>query len=146
MRTSRSRIAPHLIAIGVVSALFAGCASVPEEEEPEEGAAEVQPIKGTDLARVILTDEAAERLDIKEATVEVAGQDTVIPYAAVFYTASGETWAYTAPEELTFVRAPIEIDHIVGNRVFLSDGPPAGTTVVTQGLSELFGTETGVEE
>jgi uncharacterized protein YceK len=145
MRTARSRIAPHLIAIGVVSALLAGCASVPEEEEPEEGAAEVQPIKGTDLARVILTDEAAERLDIKEATVEVVGQDTVIPYAAVFYTATGETWAYTA-EELTFVRAPIEIDHIVGNRVFLSDGPPAGTTVVTQGLSELYGTETGVEE
>jgi hypothetical protein len=70
----------------------------------------------------------------------------MIPYAAVFYTATGDTWTYTNPEPLTFVRVPIVVDHIRGDRVFLSDGPPSGMQVVTRGVAELYGTETGVEE
>ena len=74
------------------------------------------------------------------------GPETVIPYAAVFYTATGDTWAYTNPEPLTFVRVPIVVDRIRGDRAFLSDGPPSGMEVVTQGAAELYGTETDVEE
>jgi hypothetical protein len=134
----------------VVAMLPAACAKVAEEEEGINEPATVEPVEGNpDVLRVTVTAEAAERLDIRSSRVRAAGESasgTVIPYAAVFYTANGDTWTYTSPEPLTFVREAIVIDDIVGNRAFLSDGPASGTTVVTQGAAELYGTETGVEE
>jgi hypothetical protein len=130
----------------VSSLLLSACASTPEEESSGSGAATIEPIEGTDLVRVILTAEAAERLDMQTAPVRNAdGTQTVIPYTAVFYGPTGDTWTYTNPEPLTFERAPITIDHFEGDLVFLSDGPPFGTAVVTRGAAELFGAETGVD-
>jgi len=102
----------------------------------------LEPIEGTDFQRVILTEKAAQRLDIK--TTEVSG--TSIPYAAVIYDTEGNTWVYTNPEPLTFVRAPIAIDHIEGDQAILSEGIDSGTTLVTLGVSELYGAETGVSK
>lgn len=68
----------------------------------------------------------------------------ILPYAAVLYDAKGQTWVYTNPEPLVFIRQPIQIDTIVGDEVILVDGPPAGTAVVTVGGAELYGTEFGV--
>jgi hypothetical protein len=68
----------------------------------------------------------------------------IIPFAAVMYDAKGNTWVYTNPEPLVFVRQPIKIDTIAGDEVLLAEGPPAGTPVVTVGGAELFGTEFGV--
>jgi hypothetical protein len=68
----------------------------------------------------------------------------VVPYAAILYDASGNTWAYTAPEPLRFVRQPIKIDFIDGEKAVLLDGPPAGTPVVTVGAALLLGVEIGV--
>jgi len=102
----------------------------------------LEPIEGTDFQRVILTDKAAQRLDIK--TAEVSG--TSIPYAAVIYDTEGNTFVYTNPAPLTFVRAPIIIDRIEGEQVILSQGLNAGTSVVTLGVSELYGAETGVSK
>jgi len=39
------------------------------------------------------------------------------------------------------VRQEIEIDRVDGDSVMLSDGPPAGTKVVTVGAAEVWGTE-----
>jgi hypothetical protein len=143
MRIARRWIAGSMIALAV---LLPACAATEEEDEPEEQAATVEEVEGSDVPRVILTEDAVGRLDIQEADVVRAGRETVIPYAAVFYTASGDTWTYTNPEPLTFVRVPISVDYIDGDRVFLTDGPAVGTAVVTLGSAELFGTETGVEE
>jgi hypothetical protein len=60
------------------------------------------------------------------------------------YGPHGETWVYTNPEPLTFIREPIAIDYIDGDQVVLSDGPSPGTKVVTVAVAELYGTETGV--
>jgi hypothetical protein len=68
----------------------------------------------------------------------------VIPYAAVLYDAKGNTWVYTNPEPLVFIRQPIQIDTIVGDEARLIDGPSVGTAVVTVGGAELYGTEFGV--
>ena len=68
----------------------------------------------------------------------------VVPYAAVLYDAKGDTWVYTNPNPLTFVRHPIHIDYIEGDLAVLSDGPAAGTAVVLVGAAELFGAETGI--
>jgi hypothetical protein len=65
----------------------------------------------------------------------------VVPHSAVIYGAHGESWVYTSPEALTYVRHPITIDYIEDELAVLSDGPPAGTEVVTVGVAELFGTE-----
>jgi hypothetical protein len=130
----------------ITGLLLSACASVAEEEGALQDPATLEPIEGSDVSRVTLTEEAAVRLDIEVDPVLLTGSATTIPYAAVFYTATGDTWTYTNPEPLTFVRVPIVVDHIRGDDVFLSDGPPPGMDVVTQGAAELYGTETGVEE
>ena len=126
--------------------------------------AQVERIEGTDLKRVTLTEKAAERLGIKTAPVHEmpvaqprlvravrmapsgadAGVVKVVPYAAVLYDAGGNTWAYTTPQPLTFVRQAIHIDYIEGDLAVLSDGPPSDTEVVIVGAAELFGAETGI--
>jgi hypothetical protein len=91
---------------------------------------------------------AVERLDIQSTLVRKAarGSQLVIPYAAVVYGPSGDTWTYTRPESLIFERADILIDRIDGQRAFLSEGPRPGTQVVTQGAPELLGVEIGIDE
>lgn len=111
--------------------------------------AHVEHIEGTELSRVTLTARAAERLDIqtdqvREMEVTRSGETakrTVVPYASVLYDPQGETWVYTSPEHLVFVRQHVDIDYIEGDTAILSDGPPLGTTVVTVGVAELYGTE-----
>jgi hypothetical protein len=111
----------------------------------EVKAAHVEAIAGTELHKVTLTARAAERLDIKTERVQellVGGaKRKVAPYAAVLYDAHGDTWVYTNPEPLVFVRHAIRVEYISGERAVLSQGPPAGTTVVTVGAAELFGAE-----
>jgi hypothetical protein len=103
--------------------------------------AKLEPIKGTDVQRVIFDAEAAERVGLKTAPIRQDGQETVMPYEAVIYGADGNTYTYTAPEPLTYVRQEINIDHVAGDSVMLSDGPPTGTEVVTVGAAEVYGTE-----
>jgi len=67
-----------------------------------------------------------------------------MPYDAVFYGLDGETWAYVVSEPLTYVHAPVTVDSVSGETAYLSEGPAAGTEVVTVGAAELFGVETGV--
>jgi len=68
----------------------------------------------------------------------------VIPYTALLYDTTGQTWTYTSDELLKFVRQKVTVDFIDGEKVYLSEGPTVGTTVVTYGAAELYGTETGV--
>jgi hypothetical protein len=103
--------------------------------------AKLEPIKGTDIQRVIFDAEGAKRVGLKTAAVRQNGQETVIPFGAVIYDAEGNAYAYTVPEPLTFVRKEIEIDRMDGKGAVLSDGPPAGTKIVTVGTAEVYGTE-----
>ena len=83
----------------------------------------------------------------QRALVEVTlfgGPRKIVPYSAVIYGLQGDTWAYTNPEPLVFVRHRITIDYIEKDTAVLLDGPPAGTAVVTVGAAELFGVELGV--
>ena len=65
----------------------------------------------------------------------------VIPYSAVFYDAHGNTWAYTNPEPLVFVRQPIDVEHIEGDVAVLKEGSTVDGAVVTAGAAELWGIE-----
>ena len=111
---------------------------------------DVEPIKGTNLKRVTLSQRAAERLGVKTASVRLkridGKQRKVIPYAAVLYDEHGGTFTYTSPKPLVFVRHRIAVGRIKGGEALLSHGPPAGTAVVTVGSQELYGIEYEVEE
>jgi hypothetical protein len=114
---------------------------VPGHVEP----ATIESIEGTGLYRMTLTDRAAERVGLETTSVaeqQVDGKiQRTIPYSAVIYDADGGTWAYTTDEHLTFVRDEISAERIDGDTAYLSDGPAAGTEVVTVGAAELVGLE-----
>jgi hypothetical protein len=103
--------------------------------------AKLEPIKGTDVQRVVFDAEAAKRVGVQTAPIRQNGQETVIPYDAVIYTPDGSEYTYTAPKPLTYVRQEIEVERVDGDSVVLSDSPPAGTEVVTVGAAEVYGTE-----
>jgi hypothetical protein len=130
----------------LVTLIFAGLllsACGPKEATVEKVApSKLEPIEGTDLSKVILTEKAAERIGVE--TVSASGME--VPYAAVVYDIAGNTWIYTNPEPLTFVREPIVIDYIEGNTVVLVESLPSEFSVVTVGVAEIWGTETGVSK
>jgi hypothetical protein len=110
-------------------------------KEAEYESAELEPIKGTDVKRVVFSAEGAKRVGIQTAAIRQNGQGKVIPYAALIYDPEGNTFAYTSPEPLVYVREKVDVDHVDGDRVVLSGGPPLGTKVVTVGAAEVYGTE-----
>jgi hypothetical protein len=138
----------RLVAVGLV-AITAGMSlaacETPAEEEGGEEAAAIEPIKGTDVNRVTLTSEAAETLGIKTATIKRSGRRAVVPEAAVIYGPEGNTFTYSSPKPLTYVRRDITVDHIDGSTAVLTSGPPAGSAVVTVGSAELSGLENEYE-
>jgi hypothetical protein len=120
---------------------LSGCGQTPSEVAPTGEVAGATSPPG----QVTLSAHAAERLGIETKPVErgQAGRTTV-PYAAVLYDAHGDTFVYTNPDQLVYVRTQVKIERIDGEVALLLDGPPSGTSVVTVGLAELFGAETGV--
>ncbi len=135
----------------IIAALqLSACREKSAEKEAENESAKVEPVAGTTVSSVTLTEDAIKRLDIQKALVrdmQVRGkQRRVIPYAAVLYDPEGATWAFTNPKPLLFVRQAIKVDYIVGELAVLLEGPPSGTAVVTVGAAELFGAEIGVGE
>ena len=171
MRNARKGEAMHSIrwkvaASLLVAALALGVAACDsgQAEETAEGYrdAKVEPVEGTNLSRVTLSQQAVDRLGIQTARVRVqrvaapatASGTTavapsirkVVPYGAVIYDERGDTWTFTSPRPLTYLRRHITIDFIQGDTAVLSQGPAVGTTVVTTGAAELLGTELGVGE
>ncbi|HYM52981.1 MAG TPA: hypothetical protein VEW45_05820 [Candidatus Dormibacteraeota bacterium] len=144
MPRPRRGIALVLILAGM---LLAGCGQ-PTVEAATEEAIKIEPIDGTELARITLSERAAVRLGIETEPVRDetrAGEPRAgVSFAAVVYDAQGNTWAYTTTEPLVFVRHAITVDFVDGGNAVLTDGPGAGTEVVTVGAAELYGAETGV--
>jgi hypothetical protein len=139
-----------LVLLVIAGLLLPACGSTPPAEESGVKPATVEAIAGSDLSRVILTADAAKRVGIQTAPArdeQVNGaQREVIPYDAVLYDAHGDTWTYTSPEALTFVRHHITVETIDGDKAILSEGPPVGMAVVTVGAAQLYGAEFEFEE
>ena len=139
-----------IAALVVVALALTGCSDTSAQDEggPTD-VATVEPIEGSDVARVTLSEDAARRLDISTAPItELGGRTarTAMPYAAVLYDEDGEAFTFTNPARLTYVETPITVDHVAGGRAVLKRGPKVGTPVVTVGSAELLGTAHGVEE
>ena len=137
----------RLLAVPALTLFLLGACSPSSAPPAKEQAVVVEKNAETGLSKLTLSAKAAERLGIATAAVEdpQAGLGrTVVPYAAVIYDSSGKTWTYTNAGGLAFVRQPITVERIEANRALLSAGPPVGTLVVTVGVAELWGIETGV--
>lgn len=137
MQHRNGRLAVTLVAAGLALAACHQKAAAPAKIKP----ATVEHVEGSDLGRLTLTERAAQRLDIHTAAVREVGRRMVVPYAAVLYDAKGQTWVYTSPEPLKYMRHAIRVDYIEGDQAVLTEGPPVGTQVVTVGGQELFGAE-----
>lgn len=87
---------------------------------------------------------AGQRVRVELTLAGSGAQRKVVPYAAVIYDTHSKTWVYTSTANLNYVRHSITVEYIEGDRAILSDGPAAGTQVVTVGGAELFGTEFGI--
>jgi hypothetical protein len=153
-RRGLSMVTAMVLAGLTAFAVYDGVAASPKaaaDAQTKSAAATVEELGNTGLKRVVLIPAAAKRLDIKTAPVSdalVKGERrSVIPYAAVLYDSNGDTWTYTSPKPLVFVRHDIRVDDIRGGLAFLSKGPRPGTAVVTVGSAELWGIEYGgIEE
>jgi hypothetical protein len=134
----------RLLCVGLVLAagalVVSACQEVPSTQVKSQPY-EVVPIEGTNLNRVRLPDEIARRIDLQTAKVEARGKTKIVPHAALIYNPEGELFVYTRPKPETYVRAPVKVSRVVDDQAVLSDGPPAGTVVVTIGAAELLATE-----
>jgi hypothetical protein len=134
----------------VVPVLLAACGNTSSDEAGGETSAIVKHVKGSDVKRVILTAEAARRLGVRLTKVRSDGaatHRTAIPYSAVLYDPNGQTWTYTSPKPLEFVRKDITVDRFDGDTAILTKGPPVGAAIVSVGSTEIWGVEYGgIEE
>jgi len=113
-------------------------------------AASVQTDPNGKPAQITLTADAASRLGVHTAVMAAAPAGSAVkltmPTAALFYDDAGDTWAFVMGQPNVYARQHVAVAMIEGDTVKLSEGPPAGTQVVTQGAAELYGTEVGVGE
>jgi hypothetical protein len=138
--------------LAVLVFLVAACGSPPAAAVDDGGdePALVELVAGQeDLHRITLTPEAVARLGVETAEVAGAvggGGQSRVPYSAVIYDAAGAAWVYVVDgSPNSFVRHAVTIDEIVadpaGDYAALTSGPAGGTSVVSVGVAELFGTE-----
>jgi hypothetical protein len=140
-----------IVILGLLVALpqLSACTQTSAEATGGEEPAKVEHVEGSeDVSRLTLTPKAVERLGIQTTPVREETVDgkrrKVVPYGAVLYDADGKTSVYVTSAPNVYVREPITVDLIEGDRVVLEAGPAAGTAVVSVGAAELYGTETGV--
>lgn len=72
-----------------------------------------------------------------------APESLTIPWSAVVFDFYGGTWIYEEIGSRQYVRRRVVVKYTVGADAVLESGPPAGSKIVTLGVQELFGAETG---
>lgn len=72
-----------------------------------------------------------------------ARESLTVPWSAVVFDVHGGTWVYEQTSTRQYVRRRVVVQYTVGPDAVLANGPKAGTRVVTAGVQELFGAETG---
>lgn len=133
-----------MLVIPLIALLGSACAEVSAEGTETSEPAHVEPVEGSEVARITLTESAAERIALRTAPVVDVGGRVAVPVDALIIDPEGRFWVYTNPEQLEFVRDEVTVELEEGRRAFISDGPPVGTEVVTVGAQELYGAESGV--
>lgn len=144
MTRGRFRAVP----LGVLLATLvssAGC-SRPSDRPPSAPPAVIDPVAGSALPTVKLSQAGFDAVRVQTGQVQTASGGMVIPTTAVIYSPDGAAWTYVVVGPRSYLRHAIVVDRITGTDAYLSSGPAVGTPVVTIGATELLGTEYGVGE
>ncbi len=126
----------------------AGCAAAPATSGGAgEKPAKVEAIAGKDVKSVTLTERAHQRVGVETIAVAATASGPMVPYAAVIYSADGNTWVFVETGRRSYAREKVSIATVGGEKgteAYLSAGPAPGTKVVRTGVIELYGAELGV--
>lgn len=145
MRSQRlTHLATRIVIAIVMVGSLSACRAISDKYVIEDEPATLETIAGTDRSTVTLTPRAAERLGIDTVEVEAGELGLSVPSAALIIDPNGGFWVYLNPEPLTYVRAELTDIHQEGQTTFYAAGPEAGSPVVTVGVPELYGAETGI--
>jgi hypothetical protein len=104
--------------------------------------AHIEESENEGLPFVVLTEKAVERLNIQ--TIRTYENQFVIPYSTVRYDIHGDTWVYTNPEPLKYLREQIKIDYVENDEVILLEPIASDKNIVIVGVPELSGVEHGI--
>jgi len=72
-----------------------------------------------------------------------AKESLTVPWSAVVFDVHGGTWVYAQTAPRTYARKRVVVLYTAGADAVLATGPAVGTKVVSSGVQELFGAETG---
>jgi hypothetical protein len=129
-------LATVLIALSVTA-----CSNGDAETGPAYAPATLGSADAAGVKTVTFTADAAQRVRLQTSPVAAAGRGVAVDYAALIYDKKGQSWVYTVPQPLTFLRMKVTVNRIEENRATLSVGPAAGVQVVTTGAAEVYGAE-----
>jgi hypothetical protein len=139
-RLPKARLLVTGLAVAACGLTLSACEEVPSnlrEAQPYK----VQPIKGTDRNTVTMADETAGLLPVETTEVRESKGKKIVPHNALIYNPDGDVFVYSKPEAETYIRRPVRVERVDGDRAWLAAGPEAGTTIVTTGSAELLATE-----
>ena len=144
MSSCRSYRSAGLLLAAAVA--LTGCQTSAEGADSELAeVATVEPAEDGGPGVITLSEPAERRLGMATTPVATDPGGLVVPYAALVYDTDGSTWVFVRQEPLTYQRTPVTVAGKDGDRVVLTDGPSAGTEVVTVGAAELVGVEVGID-
>jgi hypothetical protein len=129
-------LATVLVALSVTA-----CTQTSEETGPKYAPATLGSADAAGVKTVTFTADAAQRVQLQTSPVVAGGRGVTVDYAALIYDKKGQSWVYTVPRPLTFVRMKVTVDRIEEDRATLSVGPAPGVQVVTTGAAEVYGAE-----
>jgi len=130
------------VAVATTAAALTACQEVTASERVFKSEAKVRSVDGEVHKTVTLTQKGIDQIGLKTEPVRSAGDEMFIPYAALLYAADGEhTYVYSNPKGRSYIREDVKVVRVDRDRVIISDGPPVGTPVVTQGVAQMHGAE-----
>lgn len=132
-------VAVALVAVAALSA----CQEVKADERVFKSESSVTATEGDDEHKLVtMTQKGIDQIGLETAKVTGSDKEKVIPYSALLYAADGEhAYVYFSPEPRTFKRHDVTILKVDEDRVLISDGPPVGSDVVSQGAAQVHGAE-----
>ena len=74
----------------------------------------VEAVEGEGPRGITLTFERQNGSESRRSAYAASAKGTVVPYAALIYDPHGETWVYTSPDPLEFLRVSVDVERIEG--------------------------------
>jgi hypothetical protein len=161
---------PAAAIVVYLAAVLSGCGESTPPSIP--ASSHLERIAGNSAGQIVLSQLGAQRIGIQTVPVDAVpapppvtkttivagvkhtttvpapkptnGPVVIVPYSAIIYAPTGQSYVFTNTRPLTYVEIPITIDHISGSAAYLLTGPKAGSKVVSVGAEELYGVQTGV--